>query len=189
MGSVTMRLALYIIVVGLPPLLPVKLPSHPFPGTLIKLMPLVLTLKLMDKDNKLPKKPITLLPLRIFPTLMLHTKLENTSSSENTTNQLLRITSLSSMNLPSMVHATKKSPLNASMDGFSLETGPKKTHAAMEDCVRTKAGCATHWDQLPQAEKEKLAAHYKTDVANLKKPTLLSSREPKLNFKKLKLLT
>merc|ERR1711998_609191 len=126
MGSVTMRLALYIIVVGLPPLLPVKLPSHPFPGTLIKLMPLVLTLKLMDKDNKLPKKPITLLPLRIFPTLMLHTKLENTSSSENTTNQLRRITSLSSMNLPSMVHATKKSPLNASMDGFSLETGPKK---------------------------------------------------------------
>merc|ERR1712072_1279874 len=74
----------------------------------------------------LPKKPTTLLPLRAFPTLMHLTKLENTLSSENTTNQLPRITSFSSMNSPFLEIAIKKSPLNALMDGSSQENGTNK---------------------------------------------------------------
>jgi len=40
-------------------------------------------------------------------------------------------------------------------------------HEMMATCVKTKAGCATDFDKLPQAEKEKLAKKYETDVKNL----------------------
>ena len=43
-----------------------------------------------------------------------------------------------------------------------------KSHQAMEACVKGKAGCATHYDQLPAPAKKALADKYHTDVDNLK---------------------
>jgi hypothetical protein len=40
-------------------------------------------------------------------------------------------------------------------------------HEMMATCVKTKAGCATDFDKLPQPAKEALAKKYETDVENL----------------------
>ena len=41
-------------------------------------------------------------------------------------------------------------------------------HDTMENCVKSKAGCTTHFDELSASAKEALAKKYHTDVNNLK---------------------
>ena len=133
-------------------------------------------LKLMELDNKLPKSKIMKITSNLFPTLTHHTKLESTSSSENTTNQLLTITSFSSRNKPFPETATKKSPLNALTLSSSMESMMTNTTILWLNALKVKPDVPPTSINSSLIKKRLLPRNTRLMFKTLVKPTKLSSR-------------
>jgi len=152
-------------------------------------MPSRLTLKLTESDKTLPSSKIMKIALNPFPTLMHHIKLESTLFSENTWNQLLRITSFSSMNLPSPENATKKLLPNALMPISFKETGTNRPMELWLPVLKIKPDAPPITLNF-QHQLKKLSPRNITPMSKTFKELMLnSSRELKENLRLPKLNT